>query len=228
MMRMIILDTETTGLSPTQGHRIIEVGAVEMVNRRFTGRTFHYYLHPDREIDPGAQAVHGITLDFLADKPRFHEIAKDLKDFLADSTWIIHNAPFDLGFLDSEYQKLDDSHWFTLKNRIEVIDTLKMARQMHPGQRNNLDALCKRYGIDNSKRDKHGALLDAEILADLYRVMTGGQDELLLDENQTSKKSTTKTVNTTDKPATAIQEGKVIKATSEELKAHEAMCQLLT
>lgn len=224
-MRIIIFDTETTGLSPAKGHRVIEVGAVEMINRRLTGKTFHYYLHPDREIDPGAQAVHGITLDFLADKPRFHEIAKELVAFFEDAAWVIHNAPFDLGFMDAEFRKIKDKSWEKLRDKTEIIDTLKMARQMHPGQRNNLDALCKRYGINNTHREKHGALLDSEILADVYRTMTGGQDALALDNAEASQ--ATPAVAGKASVATEMT-GVVIKANDEELKAHKAMRALWT
>lgn len=177
-MRQIFLDTETTGLYPAQGHRVIEVAAVEVVNRRFTKNHFHFYLNPDREIDQGAQEVHGISLEFLQDKPRFAEIADDLIAFIADSELIAHNAPFDVGFLNSEFGMLG------LKTvdqiTAKVTDTLKMAKEMRPGQRNNLDALCKHFGIDNSRRTLHGALLDAELLADVYMAMTRGQESLMM------------------------------------------------
>jgi DNA polymerase III subunit epsilon len=173
-MRQIVLDTETTGLDPREGHRLIEVGCVELIDRRLTGNNFHQYLQPDREIDADAMAVHGITNDFLRDKPRFAEVAEDFLRYVTGSELIIHNAAFDTGFLDHELGR-----WRTGGARIndlcEVTDTLALARRMHPGQRNGLDALCKRYGVDNSHRDLHGALLDAEILADLYLAMTGGQ-----------------------------------------------------
>lgn len=177
-MRQIFLDTETTGLYPAQGHRIIEVAAVEVVNRRLTKNHFHFYINPEREIDQGAQEVHGISLEFLQDKPRFADIADDLIAFIADAELIAHNAPFDVGFLNSEFGLLG------LKTVEEitakVTDTLKMAKEMRPGQRNNLDALCKFYGIDNSKRTLHGALLDAELLADVYMAMTRGQESLMM------------------------------------------------
>ncbi len=173
-MRQIVLDTETTGLEPAEGHRIIEIGCVELVDRRLSRNNFHQYLQPDREIDQGAVEVHGITNEFLRDKPRFADIAEDFLDYVRDAELIIHNAPFDVGFLDHELSK-----WSEQARRIEqlcqVIDTLTMARSLHPGQRNSLDALCKRYAVDNSKRDLHGALLDAEILADVYLAMTGGR-----------------------------------------------------
>lgn len=226
-MRHIIFDTETTGLSPAQNHRVIEIGAIEMVNRRLTGRSFHYYLHPDRNIDPGAQAVHGITLEFLKDKPRFVDIADELKSFLHDAVWIIHNAPFDLGFLDHEFNLIKDPIWQGLRNRSEVIDTLSMARKMHPGQRNNLDALCKRYGVNNQHREKHGALLDSEILAEVYLLMTGGQDALILDEPTIAPPKNT-SVNVNAAKIGEVNSGIVIAATAEELAAHEAMMALLS
>lgn len=177
-LRQIVLDTETTGLEPEQGHRIIEIGCVEMVERRLTGNNFHVYLQPEREIDAAAVEVHGITNEFLADKPHFADIAKDLIDYLRGAELIIHNAPFDVGFLDAELARLDEA--VTVQTQCEVLDTLVMARKQHPGQRNSLDALCGRYDVDNSRRDKHGALLDAEILADVYLAMTGGQRALSL------------------------------------------------
>lgn len=180
-MRQVVLDTETTGLSPAAGHRVIEIGCVELVNRRLTGRTFHCYLQPDREVEAGAMKVHGITNQFLQDKPRFSQIVSDFKIFIKDAELIIHNAPFDVGFLQSEFGRINDP-WEDFDEYFSVIDTLTMARQKHPGQKNNLDALCKRYGVDNQHRDKHGALLDAEILAKVYLLMTGGQDALSLDD----------------------------------------------
>ncbi len=183
MSRQIILDTETTGLETKEGHRIIEIGGVEMINRRLTGNNFHFYLQPDREIDAEAIEVHGITNEFLADKPRFANIAADLVNYLRGAELIIHNAPFDIGFLNHELQLLDPSNEL-VTDYCTVTDTLQMARQMYPGQRNSLDALCKRYEINNSHRTLHGALLDAEILADVYLAMTGGQVSLLLGGDQ--------------------------------------------
>jgi DNA polymerase-3 subunit epsilon len=185
-MRQIVLDTETTGLEPSQGHRIIEIGCVELVNRRPTDNHFHVYLQPDREIDEGAIAVHGITNEFLRDKPRFADVVEQFLDFVRDAELVIHNAAFDIGFINHELALLGGQY-----GRIEAIcgvtDTLLLARRMHPGQRNSLDALCKRYGIDNSKRELHGALLDARILADVYLAMTGGQVTLGLEaDGQTS------------------------------------------
>jgi DNA polymerase III subunit epsilon len=179
MMRQIFLDTETTGLDPAQGHRVIEIAAVEVINRRLTNNHFHVYLNPDREIDLGAQQVHGITLEFLQDKPRFPDIVGDFLDFIADGELIIHNAPFDVGFLDHELGLLDIPGIRQACGGI--VDTLRMAKDLRPGQRNNLDALCRHYGIDNSSRTLHGALLDAELLADVYLAMTRGQESLMMD-----------------------------------------------
>ncbi|MCR9104674.1 MAG: DNA polymerase III subunit epsilon [Gammaproteobacteria bacterium] len=178
-MRQVVLDTETTGLEVSQGHRIIEIGCVELVNRRLTGNHFHQYINPQRDIDQGAIEVHGITPDFLADKPVFAQVAEDFMAFVSGAQLIIHNAPFDLGFLDHELQRVQADQ-APLDALCDVIDTLVMARSKHPGQRNNLDALCQRYMVDNSQRDLHGALLDAEILADVYLAMTGGQTALQL------------------------------------------------
>lgn len=178
MMRQIVLDTETTGLEPKEGHRIIEIGCVEMVDRRLTGNNFHQYLQPDREIDAGAIEVHGITNEFLADKPRFADIVGDFVNYVEGAELVIHNAPFDVGFIESELKLCDWGR--RLADLCSVRDTLTMARKMHPGQKNNLDALCRRYEIDNTHRELHGALLDAEILADVYLAMTGGQVALSL------------------------------------------------
>lgn len=176
-MRQIILDTETTGLDPEQGHRIIEIAAVEMINRRLTGQHFHRYLNPEREIEAGALAVHGISNEFLADKPYFPDILEEFLQFISGAQLIIHNAPFDVSFLEHEMQLAKHAS-AKIAEYCQVIDTLQMARQLHPGQRNNLDALCKRYHVDNTHRELHGALLDAEILALVYLAMTGGQGSL--------------------------------------------------
>ena len=188
MTRQIILDTETTGLEPSQGHRIVEIGAVEMVNRRLTGNRFHQYVNPERAIDTGAMEVHGITDAMVADKPRFADIAADLFAFVTGAELVIHNAPFDVGFLNSELQRLGK---MAPAQRVEdccrVLDTLKLARTMHPGQKNDLNSLCRRYNIDNSQRTLHGALLDAEILADVYVTMTGGQAVLFQDTADANK-----------------------------------------
>ncbi len=187
-MRQVVLDTETTGLEPRLGHRIIEIGCVELINRRLTGNSYHQYINPEREIDAGAMAVHGITNEYLLDKPVFADIAGEFMDFIKDAELVIHNAPFDVGFMDHEFNLLG-SGWGKTADVSTVLDTLVMARKMFPGQKNNLDALCKRYYIDNSKRDLHGALLDAEILAEVYLAMTGGQVSLLLGEGAVETQS---------------------------------------
>ncbi len=186
-MRQIFLDTETTGLYHAQGHRVIEVAAVEVINRRLTKQHFHYYLNPDREIDQGAQEVHGISLEFLQDKPRFADIANELITFIADSELIMHNAPFDVGFLNREFGLIEQKPVESIAAKIT--DTLKIAKEMRPGQRNSLDALCKHYGIDNSRRTLHGALLDAELLADVYMAMTRGQDSLMMELDKPQQKN---------------------------------------
>ena len=184
-MRQIILDTETTGLDPRQGHRIIEVAGVEVVNRRLTQRHFHHYINPDRDIDEGAQAVHGISREFLADKPRFGDIVDNFLDFIDGAELVIHNAPFDVGFLNSELELLGKSP--VTDFCASVTDTLKMARDNYPGKRNSLDALCERLEIDNSHRNLHGALLDAELLAEVYLMMTRGQDGLAMVFEETAQ-----------------------------------------
>ena len=180
-MRQVVLDTETTGLSTAQRHRVIEIGCVELVNRRLTGREFHRFLNPDRDIDEGAERVHGISRADLESEPRFPEIVDEFLAFIKDAELIIHNAPFDVGFLEYEL-KLMKHKQPTITAHASVLDTLTLARQMHPGQRNSLDALCKRYEVDATKRDVHGALIDSELLANVYLAMTGGQTALLLDE----------------------------------------------
>lgn len=222
--RQVVLDTETTGLSTAEDHRIIEIGCVEVINRKPTGQTFHQYINPQREIDSGAVEVHGITSEFLADKPLFADIKTAFLNFIEGAELIIHNAPFDVGFINHELQKLD-SNSSDVKTLCKVTDTLKMARDRHPGQKNNLDALCKRYVVDNSNRELHGALLDAEILADVYLAMTGGQVSLSLAAEQPQQ-------NTVQSDATATvnqQHGEltVIRATAEELTAHQAMLETL-
>ena len=178
-MRQVILDTETTGLNPATGDRVIEIGCVELVNRRLTERTFHHYINPERDIDAGAYAVHGLSRAFLSDKPVFAQIAEDLIEFVADAELIIHNAPFDLGFLDSEFALLKRTPFRAHVSN--VIDTLVNARQMFPGKRNSLDALCERFSISNTHRTLHGALLDAQLLAEVYVAMTRGQEDLTID-----------------------------------------------
>lgn len=187
--RQIILDTETTGLEPGDGHRIIEIGCVEIRNRRRSDRMFHQYLNPDRAIEDGAFEVHGISNEFLADKPVFADIAQDLIDFIRDSEIIIHNAPFDVAFINAELKRLGKK-WGRLEDYCRITDTLVMARELHPGQKNSLDALCSRYQIDNSQRDLHGALLDAQILLDVYLAMTGGQGSLSLEDEKTGPGNT--------------------------------------
>lgn len=216
--RQIVLDTETTGLDPSQGHRIIEIGCVELVDRKLTGAHYHQYINPDREVEAEAIGVHGITNEFLADKPRFNQIAKDFLAFVGDSELVIHNAPFDLGFINHELKLLDRSAQ-ALQSSCPIVDTLVLARAMHPGQKNNLDALCKRYGVDNSNRELHGALLDSEILADVYLLMTGGQTALGLASEQNTTKQGESVVNHKLKVPFA---GLVITPTDIELKAHNA------
>lgn len=184
-MRQIVLDTETTGLEYQQGHRIIEIGCVELIDRRLTGKHYHQYIQPERDIDAGAMEVHGITPEFLADKPVFANIAKEFVDFVKGAELIIHNAPFDVGFINHELGLLG-GELKEIESVCSVLDTLELARQMHPGQRNNLDALCSRYDIDNSQRDLHGALLDSEILADVFISMTTGQTNLGLEGEGTT------------------------------------------
>jgi len=217
-MRQIVLDTETTGLEPADGHRIIEVGCVELLDRRLTGNTYHQYIQPDREIDAGAIEVHGITNEKLADKPRFADIAAEFLEFIRGAELVIHNAPFDVGFINHEFSLLEKTPG-QVKDHCTVLDTLTMARRMHPGQRNSLDALCRRYEIDNSQRDLHGALLDAEILADVYLAMTGGQVSLSLDSHTDSngqQRSTIQRVAANRRPL------RVIRADEAEIEAHAA------
>lgn len=218
MSRQIILDTETTGLEPKEGHRIIEIGCVEMLNRRLTGNNFHYYLQPDREIDAGAIEVHGITNEFLADKPRFEDVMNDLLAYLHGAELIIHNAPFDIGFLNHELRLVNPAHR-PITDDCSVTDTLVMARQLFPGQRASLDALCKRYEINNTHRTLHGALLDAEILADVYLAMTGGQVSLLLGADDAGNNG--KEGNAGIRRIVAdVRRLRVIQANAEEMAAH--------
>lgn len=214
-MRQVVLDTETTGLEPSEGHRIIEIGCVEMVDRKLTGRTFHCYLNPDRKIDDGAIEVHGITNEFLADKPRFRDVAHDFIEFIRGAELVIHNAAFDVGFINSEF-KFGGLALGEVKDYSTVLDTLLLARKMHPGQRANLDALCRRYEIDNSHRELHGALLDAEILADVYLAMTGGQTALSL-EGQESVANAAQEIRRLAPGRAAL---KVISATEDEVGEH--------
>lgn len=217
MQRQIVLDTETTGLSPEAGHRVIEIGCLEIVDRKLTGEQFHIYLNPEREIDKAAVKVHGIESDFLKDKPLFTEIMDDFLAFVQGAELIIHNAPFDTGFLNAELKRAE--HPKPLETYCSVIDTLVLAKQKHPGLRNNLDALCKRYHVVNSHRTLHGALLDSELLAFVYLAMTGGQGSLFGDEALSSEKSVK---HEKVSQASLQSNSPVIRATEEELAAHEA------
>lgn len=218
LKRQIVLDTETTGIDPKAGHRIIEIGCVELINRRLTGNNFHVYINPQRDIEEEAIDVHGITNEFLRDKPLYHQVAQEFFEYIKGAELIIHNAPFDVGFMDSEFALLQQGYPNT-HEYCEVLDTLVMARNLHPGQKNNLDALCRRYDIDNAKRTLHGALLDSEILADVYLAMTGGQVKMNLANNT---EDTSQTDNTSirrladNRPAL-----KVVKASADEVIAHE-------
>ena len=222
-MRQIVLDTETTGLDPLQGHRIIEIGCVEIENRRVSRNHFQCYLNPDREIEEAAIEVHGLTNQFLADKPSFQQIESEFLQFVTGAELIIHNAPFDIGFLDHELARTS-SATSAMESICSVLDTLRFAREKHPGQRNSLDALCRRYGVDNTQRQLHGALLDAEILADVYLIMTSGQSSLPLTEEQsevTLRRRRARKLDPDRKPLVVIQ------ATAEELKAHQERLQAI-
>lgn len=219
-MRQIVLDTETTGLEPQQGHKIIEIGGVELINRKPTGRHFHKYINPNREIDDGALEVHGITQAFLRDKPQFSEIADELVEFLRESELVIHNAPFDVSFLDYEFSQVPGCGQ-RIADLCKVTDSLALARHKHPGQKNNLDALCRRYGVDNTARQLHGALLDAEILADVYLAMTGGQTALFANSQHDDLQG-----ENAEKFAPLPDDRprlRVIVADRQELEAHEVM-----
>jgi DNA polymerase III subunit epsilon len=224
-MRQIVLDTETTGLEPELNHRIIEIGCVELVNRRASGRTFHRYLNPERDIDDGALAVHGISRTELDGQPRFAEIVEELLGFIAGAELVIHNAAFDVAFLDAELTRLPGERR-QIAALCQVLDTLALAREVHPGQRNSLDALCKRYGIDNSARELHGALLDARILADVYLAMTGGQAALALLDSEASAAATdgVRAARVTVRSAVPLP---VLTADAAELAAHEAMLAMI-
>jgi len=215
-VRQVILDTETTGLEPELGHRIIEIGCIEVVNRRRTGRVFHRYLCPDRDIDPGALQVHGITLEFLQGQPRFPDVAQEWLEFVRDAELVIHNAPFDVAFLDAELGRLPEPPG-RVAELCQVLDTLALARQLHPGQRNSLDALCKRYSVDNSQRDLHGALLDADLLLEVYLAMTGGQGALTLDE-ATGTAAANEPARRARRPQGTLV---VVRPTAAEIAAHE-------
>ena len=219
-MRQIVLDTETTGLSTSHGHRVIEIGCVELVNRRLTGREFHRFLNPDRDIDEGAEAVHGISRADLETAPRFPEVVDELLDFIKDAELVIHNAEFDVGFIEHELELMQHPDP-TITHHATVLDTLSLAREVHPGQRNSLDALCKRYEVDASKRDVHGALIDAELLARVYLAMTGGQTALSLDAD--GGRDALRTQSAAGTRRAAELDLVVIRATAEEAAAHEAM-----
>ena len=223
-MRQIVLDTETTGLETSQGHRIIEIGAVEMVNRRFTGNNFHHYINPEREIDEAAIEVHGITMEDLRDKPLFDDIAVELIGYLKGAELVIHNAPFDVGFLNHEFREIGYGEK-VVEDNCTVLDTLQLARKKHPGRKNNLDALCRRYEVDNTQRTLHGALLDAEILADVYLQMTGGQISLLGEsEDLTRQPGTNSDAKVKLSDAAALP---AILASAEELEQHQKWLELL-
>ncbi|CCQ11708.1 DNA polymerase III epsilon subunit [Pseudoalteromonas luteoviolacea B = ATCC 29581] len=224
LKRQIVLDTETTGIDPKEGHRIIEIGCVELINRRLTGNNFHVYINPERDIEDEAIDVHGITNEFLRDKPKFHNIAQEFIDYIQGAELVIHNAPFDVGFMDHEFAKWGKTQAKTT-DLCTVLDTLDMARKMHPGQKNSLDALCRRYDIDNSKRTLHGALLDSEILADVYLGMTGGQVKLNLGQNNEAiSKAGQGGFRRLNESRTPL---KVIRATADEIRVHEERMQLV-
>jgi DNA polymerase-3 subunit epsilon len=212
-MRQVVLDTETTGLDFRLGDRVIEIGCVELLNRKLTGRRFHRYLNPEREVEAGALAVHGLSNEFLADKPRFRDIAGEFVAFVQGAEVIIHNAPFDLGFLGDELSRIERPRLEELTEG--VIDTLRMAKDLHPGRRNSLDALCERYGVSNARRTLHGALLDAELLADVYLAMTRGQESLIIDLAPVAALAGSALAPESRVPL------RVLRATAEELAAHE-------
>jgi DNA polymerase III subunit epsilon len=218
-MRQIVLDTETTGLEPGAGHRVIEIGCVELVNRKPTLNRFHRYINPEREVDRGALEVHGIENEFLATQPKFAEVAAELVEFISGAELVIHNADFDIEFLNHELRRLPGMPQ-EIRERCGVLDTLALARRMHPGQRNSLDALAKRYNVDNSKRELHGALLDAQILADIYLAMTGGQVSLSLDSEPTRAAAAHPIELRLDRSGLLLP---VVRATADEQRAHEAM-----
>lgn len=223
-MRQIVLDTETTGLDPQQGHRIIEIGCVEVADRKLTGRHFHVYVNPEREVDDGAIEVHGITNEFLADKPVFAEVADAFFEFIQGAELIIHNAAFDVGFINHEFALLPANPG-AVETHCRIVDSLEMARRKHPGQKNNLDALCKRYSIDNSHRELHGALLDAEILAEVYLAMTGGQTALSLDAgNDDEAGGEVSGLKRLDVNRPRLR---VISASDDEAQAHDAFLEIL-
>ncbi len=216
-MRQVVLDTETTGLEPQSGHRVIEIGCVEVVNRRLTGRRYQQFLDPKREIDGGAAEVHGLTTRDLVGKPEFMQIVDEFMRFIKGSELIIHNAPFDIGFLNMELARVG-SEWGAVENHCEVLDTLKYARELHPGQRNSLDALCRRYDVANSHRELHGALLDAELLAEVYLVMTGGQECLNLADSEL--KNETSEITVANHLALSEAQLAIVRPSNEEMEIH--------
>lgn len=220
-MRQIVLDTETTGIDPAQGHRIIEIGCVEVIERQLTGRHYHVYINPEREIEAEAIAIHGITNDFLTDKPVFRDVAEEFFQFIDGAELVIHNAAFDVGFMDAEFARQRNKR--VTREFCGVVDTLAIARAKHPGQKNNLDALCKRYGVDNSSRELHGALLDAEILADVYLLMTGGQTALSLDAGSDNAGG----VEAIRRLAVDRKPLRVVRAREDEMKAHTTMLDVI-
>ncbi len=228
-MRQIVLDTETTGLNPQQGHRMIEIGCVELVDRQLTGGQRHYYFNPDREVPAEAIKIHGITNEFLLDKPRFYELVDDIVHFVSGAELIIHNAAFDMGFLNHELTLLRRNDWGTFENHCTVLDTLQLAKSKHPGQRNSLDALCKRYDIDNRERQLHGALLDAELLAWVYLAMTGGQTALFTESDMQLEQSREKvpTESLSIVKQKAVYDVPVFEATELELAEHQAYIEQL-
>jgi DNA polymerase-3 subunit epsilon len=222
-MRQVVLDTETTGLDWEQGHRVIEIGCIEILNRRQTDNKFHCYLNPERAVDERAQEVHGLSSEDLADKPLFRDVARDFLDYIGDAELVIHNAPFDVGFLDNELRLIQREDR-SLAQGNPIMDTLTLARQIHPGQRNSLDALCKRYGIDNSRRELHGALLDARLLAEVYLAMTGGQGALSLGQSDNAEGARSEERRRIDRDGVDLV---VLHATDAELREHEAQLDMI-
>jgi DNA polymerase-3 subunit epsilon len=219
-MRQIVLDTETTGLNPRSGDRIIEIGCVELIDRRLTGNNFHHYINPERDSEEGALAVHGLTTEFLSDKPKFAEIVDEFRDYISGADVVIHNAPFDVGFLDAELKRVNMPNF---KAHVgEVLDTLIQAKEMHPGKRNSLDALCDRYGVSNAHRALHGALLDAELLAEVYLAMTRGQNSLSMDLGDAESGSDGQALE-----VVAIAEIVLQLASADELAEHEVLLKSL-
>lgn len=221
-MRQIVLDTETTGIDPEQGHRIIEIGCVEMMERQLTGRHYHVYINPEREVEAEAIQVHGITNEFLADKPLFRDVATEFFEFIKGAELVIHNAAFDVGFIDHEFRKLGTG--WKVADHCGVLDSLAVARKKHPGQKNSLDALCKRYGVDNSNRELHGALLDAEILADVFLLLTGGQTAFSLDSGASDADDS---IGGIRRLAADRRKTRVIRASDEENQAHAKLLEVV-